>query len=510
MRTRGKIKIMIIFGVMILPEVAGASAQRKISDVRVVVRDVYQERDSVRAILDMELTGAAASPREQIYLFPLIRNGMNVRKMCPVIINGRIQQKVENRNERLSGDKECSYITLGSKKNGSLHEKISYSATVHLERWMKGAVVGLAEERRNCRGEYHRLSVEILTDRIRFLEEPVRTRVYELPVNIPVPPREEIKNRSESGEAMIIYRVGNADINPDLGNNRKELDKIRYSVEDIRRAPGVTVNSIVISSYASPEGDWQSNLTLSERRAESVAGWLRRNYDLKGITLSSNGFGEDWEGLEKLIERDPVMTTEEKSAALGIIRNSGVFDGRERMLMEYNGGRTYRYMLADLFPRLRRSAYRIDYTVPEYSIENIEEIFKTDPNMLSLYEFYLLANMYEPGSPQFREVIEKAAVMYPNDKINRISMAMFSYLSNNMPAALEFLSGLEDDADAWLYFSAFHARNGELDAAEYYAKRAAEAGNPDAAEHLRLIGEYRADEIAYQEKLLEWEKFGIK
>ena len=64
--------------------------------------------------------------------------------------------------------------------------------------------------------------------------------------------------------------------------------------------------------------------------------------------------------------------------------------------------------------------------------------------MLSLYEFYLLANLYDPGSQPFRNVLERAATMYPNEKVNRISMAMFSFLDNNIHTALEFLRGLTE------------------------------------------------------------------
>jgi len=220
------------------------------------------------------------------------------------------------------------------------------------------------------------------------------------------------------------------------------------------------------------------------------------------------GHGEDWEGLGRLVEKDPVMHEAEKQDILGIIKGSSGYDQKDRLVMQYNGGRTYRYMLSNLYPLLRKSVYRIEFTVPEYSLETVKEVYKTHPNMLSLFEFYLLANEYEPGSPQFREVIENAAKMFPNEKTNRLSMAMFSYLSGDMQAALQYLRGLEDDPDAWLYFSAFHARNNELDKAEQFARKALDAGNADATEYLKLIEKYRVEEESYQQKYKEWEKYG--
>ena len=258
MKINGKIrfKMVALAGLMLLfAAPVGLVAQQKVSDVRVVVRDVRQERDSIRVVLDIEAIGVSVPARGQMYLFPVIRSGMNERKLLPVVISGRIQQAVVNRTERLSGHVEPVYASFSARGQKLFHERISYSATVPLESWMKDANVAMAQERRNCRGEFHHLSMEVIADRIRFAEKPTRV-IYELPVELPVPPREEIKIRTESGEAQIIYTVGNAEIKPMLANNQNELDKIRQSIEKVRKVQGVKINSITISSYASPEGTW--------------------------------------------------------------------------------------------------------------------------------------------------------------------------------------------------------------------------------------------------------------
>jgi len=143
--------------------------------------------------------------------------------------------------------------------------------------------------------------------------------------------------------------------------------------------------------------------------------------------------------------------------------------------------------------------------MPEYfPVKIFCEVHKTDLNMLTLYEYYLMASLFKTGSPQFREIIERATEIYPNEKINRISMAMFSYLSNDIPRALAFIQGLEDDPEVWSYFSSFHIRNNELDKAEHYAKRALESGNSNAVNDLELIRQYKADETLYKEKMEKW------
>lgn len=512
-----KIVACFFFFIALLPAPVSAGAQHQvrpeheISDVEVVVRDVRQEKDSIRAILDIDILGATVAPREQLYLFPVIRSGRTERRMPPVVLYGSIQAAVVRRAKVLSGDAgEDAFASFTVKRRKHFHERIAYSATIPIEGWMKDASVAMVQERGNCRCELHRTGIEIIANRIRFTDKPERSTVYNLPVKIPVPPREEIKTRSESGEAQIIYTVGNADIKPQLAGNQSELDKIRRSIEEIRRLQGVTINSVTISSYASPEGTWQSNQSLSERRAASLTAWIRRNYDLAGIALTSRGYGEDWERLGELVGEAPTLSDSERQDVLAIIDRADLRDGREKLLLQYRGGRIYRYLLTNIYPQLRRSAYRIAYTIPEYSIETIREVWKIHPGALSLYEFYLLAGEHEPGSAQFKDVITAAAKVYPDEKINRIAMAVFGYELDDVQSAFGYLRGLEDDPDAWLCLAALHARNCELDKAAEYARRAAAAGNPQAAEYLRLIEQYEEEENAYREKLEEWKAYGVE
>ncbi len=87
----------------------------------------------------------------------------------------------------------------------------------------------------------------------------------------------------------------------------------------------------------------------------------------------------------------------EKYQVVDIIRNIGVYEGRETRLMNLNGGRTYNYMLENMFPQLRRVYYRIDYTVRPFTVEEGKEIMKTKPQQMSVFELYSVANTYRRG-----------------------------------------------------------------------------------------------------------------
>ena len=111
--------------------------------------------------------------------------------------------------------------------------------------------------------------------------------------------------------------------------------------------------------------------------------------------------------------------------------------------------------------------------------------------MLSLYEPYLLAKLYKPGTPDCGRVMEIVDELSPNTKLSRITMAMFRFSENKLSRAIEFMQGFENDPEAWLFLSSFHARNKEFDKATEYALRAKDIGNSNAENQMRRIEEYR-------------------
>ena len=62
--------------------------------------------------------------------------------------------------------------------------------------------------------------------------------------------------------------------------------------------------------------------------------------------------GEDWDRLRQLVE---ASTLPGRAEVLAVIDNTDIFKGREKKLMDLQGGVPYNLMMAELFPLLRRS-----------------------------------------------------------------------------------------------------------------------------------------------------------
>lgn len=484
-------------------------AVKKGSDVKVKVVDVTQHKDSINAELEIAITGRTVAKREQLRLYPAIKYGENETLFTPVAVNGKIKDKLLRRKQVLAGYNDETYASIRSGCK-PVNETIKYKGSIPAEEWMKDACVGLVHEKSNCRGEYDRVYFEVIAPNICRPQKPTLEAVYSPVIPFIKPPREEIKSRAAAGEANIVYTVGNAEIKPALGDNYNELTKIQHSIDKVKTLPGAQIKVISISSYASPEGKWESNRQLSERRAASLTEWVRRNNNIYGIDFSARGYGEDWERLGEMVEKDAYLTRTDKEYVMALVNGSEHYDARESRLKRYNEGQTYRYLLNAVFPTLRRSAYRIEYTLPEYTLERSREIYRTHPQSLSLQELYALAGEHEPGSEQFVEILDNAARLFPGEKTARLNMAAANLSSGNTTKAREILNGLENEPDALIYFGILAAKEGDLDSAEAYFRKA-ERNGVNAAQQLRYLGEYRTEYETYRAELKKWQStYGLE
>ncbi len=74
--------------------------------------------------------------------------------------------------------------------------------------------------------------------------------------------------------------------------------------------------------------------------------YVQRRYGFPGGSISVQGRGEDWDGLRAAVEKSGMPS---KREVLAIIDSYDIFDGREKRLMDLQGGEPYKYMLRRCF-----------------------------------------------------------------------------------------------------------------------------------------------------------------
>ena len=185
------------------------------------------------------------------------------------------------------------------------------------------------------------------------------------------------RHADASTTSRIDFQVGKSNIDLNLGDNRRELGRIRRTLSALLENDTFLLDSIIVTASASPEGGENLNWKLSRSRSVAIAKYLdeqikvlwdsldRRNglrFDEAGrrikptpvrIPFVSRYKGENWDRLDILVDEDDYLTEGDKSR-YELLRRVPDLDGREALL---GRERFYSYLRERLYPRLRTVAF---------------------------------------------------------------------------------------------------------------------------------------------------------
>jgi hypothetical protein len=303
---------------------------------------------------------------------------------------------------------------------------IVYNTSLPFAEWMDGCRVNLLRTDYGCCGKPTELGSTPLVERF-----PIESYYPEL---IYLRPKHEaVKTRQISGSAFIDFPVSQTVIYPDYRNNVAELAKITGTIDSVKRDQDITIKSISIKGFASPESPYSNNTRLAKGRTEALKAYVENMYHFGEGFITTDFEPEDWAGLERYVEASSLAHKEE---ILKTIRSDRDPDTRE-WIIKSTWKEEYRYLLKNCYPALRHSDYTIEYEVKSYADPaEIEKVLHSAPQNLSLEEFYILAQTYESGSEEFNELFETAVRMYPNDPVANLNAANSAILRRDYRDAL--------------------------------------------------------------------------
>jgi tetratricopeptide (TPR) repeat protein len=486
----------------------GVYGQNKINAIGVRSNQIQISKGNVVVDFTISFNDVKVSSNNQLTLTPIIKTAEGVkRQLLPVIVNGKKRNNLYKRSLRLNGLKEDPMIfSVLSAKQNNRSGTFRYEQTIPYEPWMKDASVYLTGDLCGCAGSEKGRFEKMISKSIALPDPAVFDYIYSPVVNFIVPKKEKIKERAESGEAYLVFEQSKWNIIPDLFDNKVELAKIEHSLNYVKEEPAAVITKISIKAYASPEGKYDENLKLSKERAKALLNYVQQNHDLSpDIEVFSEGYGEDWDRLINLIKADSKI--EGKEQVLRIIHSVGIFDGREKQLMELSGGRPYLYMLDKLFPFLRRSDYKIEYTVPTFSIEKGKQLLKTKPEMVGLEEMYLIANTYEKGSRSFNEVFDIAGKVYPDNVTAIVNAAAVAISEDRYEYAEEILEKYADEPAVWNNLGIVYMNKHRIVEAEDYFRKALSHGSEEAESNLEILEELKSALDEYESLKEDYERY---
>jgi hypothetical protein len=423
--------------------------------------------------MDIDLSDLKIKTTQVVVLTPSIINGKDTLAFKSVGVYGRNRRVFYLRNEdqKPTGSSD---INIASSKTSDI---IEYNASVPFIEWMDGCKVELVRTDFGCCGESAQIARDEIVDR--FPLEPYSPELIYLR-----PEKEVVKTREISGSAFIDFPVSQTVINPSYRNNTVELAKITGTIDSVKRDSDITIKSIFIKGYASPESPYDNNTRLAKGRTESLKEYVESLYHFGEGFIRTDFEPEDWEGLERYVMASSLPHRDEILKAI----RSDMEPDKKEWVIKSKWKEDYRFLYENCYPALRHSDYKIEYEIRSYSTPaEIEAVLRTAPQNLSLEEFYILAKSYDAGSEQFNELFETAVRMYPDDPVANLNAANSAILKKDYRSALRNLDKAGNTPEAIYTRGVLEVYMEDNEAAKPYLMEARKLGIAQAEEVLKEI-----------------------
>ena len=481
---------------------------------------VFTQGDSLHIELLLNLDDTKAGNAEAYRFTPVLRSAGRLQELPAVVVSGRRRARADHRQQALQPAPGYipPYRTLYARNR---KDSINYHVSVAYSPWMEHASLVLMREQRDCcrmkilgvepliadlavnspfkvpQGRIvssqeqivapqkqvmiaqEQLAVpqaveerrETVTDHRKTKSSPECMPCAECTAMVTylTPEMEIQKHRSESATLYIDYPTGIYDVRRDFHNNRSELEKLDSLMHPLIKGNLASISDISICGYASPDGTYKDNEILASNRARCFKEYMCATYAPGHGLYKVSSVPEDWDGLVELLQRHPMKHGDK---VLSLIARVGIFEGREKQLMDMYGGSVYRELLKDYFPQLRRIRVTVGYEARAFNIEEAASLIYTHPRLLSLQEMYRVAAFYRPGTEQYREVYEIAAYHFPDDALANINAASAVIMAGDPVSARQYLGKVEDDPRAWNDFGVLAYLEGDRKKAEEWFRKA--------------------------------------
>ena len=171
---------------------------------------------------------------------------------------------------------------------------------------------------------------------------------------------------------LISYPVNETVLYEHYHDNANNL---RIIQEYFKESP--RIDSIVIYSYASPEGPYKLNKRLAKERGERARKYLldhlppERNFPDSLIIV--NHTAENWEGLYDMVYR--FYPYQDKQDVLDLLQREDISnDTRKVLLKKLNGGRPWGFIRAKILPQLRYATWVAEWVYVPYILDTIPSL----------------------------------------------------------------------------------------------------------------------------------------
>ena len=214
----------------------------------------------------------------------------------------------------------------------------------------------------------------------------------------------------------------------------QQLVEILKEINDMQEERAL--QSIEVSAYASPDGDYKFNEKLAEKRQGASSKYLKK--ELKKIKMdaevNTKFTAEDWAGFQELVSKSNLQDKEVILRVLSMYQ-----DPEEREQQIRNMSSVFTEIAEGILPELRRARLIVNYEVIGRSDEQILAQFTEDASKLSVEELLYGGNVLVQDAATRKQWYEKTTKLYPNDYRAYNNLAQMAIMEGNTTVAQNWL-----------------------------------------------------------------------
>lgn len=282
---------------------------------------------------------------------------------------------------------------------------------------------------------------------------------------------------AQTKEAQIKYLINQANIRTSELNSVSVKDFVKTLREIKADQKGFQLDNIEVSAYASPEGKFDFNKKLAEKRGGTSSAYVKKSLKKNKLEtdVDTRYTAEDWDGFQKLVAASNIQDKEV------IIRVLSMYEDPEQRETQIRSlSAAFNELANEILPELRRARLTINYNIIGRSDDEIEEQLKNDASKLSVEELLYAATLTDDAAKK-EDIYKKTVQLYPNDYRAYNNLAELALKSGNTTAAKQYLAqALQHNAkssEANANMALLSLVEGNTEAAEQALGKAAEAKN---------------------------------
>lgn len=235
-------------------------------------------------------------------------------------------------------------------------------------------------------------------------------------------------------EANVRFLVNQANLRQsELKNNSvQEFVKLLKKINADREQ--LNIQNVEVSAYASPEGGFDFNDKLANKRQTVSEGYVKQQLKNTKVDapIDAHYTAQDWEGFQQLVQASNIQ---DKDVILRVL--SMYKDPQEREQQIRNMSEGFRELANEVLPELRRSRLIINYETIGRNDEQIKAQYAADPVKLSLEELLYAATLEENPAKQ-AAIYKKTTELYDKDYRAYNNLGVLAFNEGNNAAAADY------------------------------------------------------------------------